>query len=184
MRHLFVGLPPWWDMKGWLRAILSREHHPLLQFIRYGLAGGLAMIANVLFFAVFIEWVFPIPAGAAPETASPTLQWGEIGEWIRDLGRDPRVANYVKANAVAFLAANVVAYVLNFKWVFESGRHSRGLEIILFLGVSFFSFLLGTALASVLVGSYGLNEYLAKAGDIVAAILINYVCRKFLIFKH
>ncbi len=142
------------------------------------------MAANVLFFAVFIEWVFPIPEGVSPETPPPTLQWGEMGAWLRDLGRDPRVANYVKANVVAFLAANVVAYVLNFKWVFESGRHSRGLEITLFFAISSVSFLLGTALASVLVGSYGINEYVAKAGDIVAAILINYVCRKFIIFKQ
>lgn len=183
MRRLFAGVPPWWDVKGWLRAILSRDPHPLLQFIRYGLAGGLAMLANVLFFALCIEWVFPIPAGADPDTMSPPFLWGEMSSWLRDLIRDPRVANYVKANVVAFLAANVVAYVLNFKWVFESGRHSRGLEITLFFAVSFVSFLLGTALASVLVGSYDVNEYVAKAGDVVAAILINYVCRKFFIFK-
>ncbi|MEX2608115.1 MAG: GtrA family protein [Kiritimatiellia bacterium] len=184
MRRHFAGLPPWRDVKGWLRAILSRDPHPLLQFIRYGVAGGLAMVANVLFFAVCIEWVFPIPEGADPETVTASFQWGELGPWLRDLGRDPRVANFVKANAAAFLAANAVAYVLNFKWVFESGRHSRGLEITLFLTVSFISFLLGTALASVMVGSYGMNEYVAKAGDVVAAILINYVCRKFLIFKQ
>lgn len=184
MRCLFEGLPPWWDVKGWLRAILSRERHPVLQFIRYGLAGGVAMLANVVLFAVCIEWIFPIPDSVAPETTSLTPQWNEIGNWLRELSRDPRVANFVKANSVAFLAANGVAYVLNFKWVFESGRHSRGMEITLFLTVSFISFLMGTALASVLVGSYGVNKYSAKAGDIVSAILMNYVCRKFFIFKQ
>jgi hypothetical protein len=42
----FSGLPRLWDVKGWLRAILSREPHPLLQFIRYGIAGVGGMAAN------------------------------------------------------------------------------------------------------------------------------------------
>jgi putative flippase GtrA len=184
MRPTVLGLPPWWDVKGWLRAILSRNPHPFLQFIRYGLAGVLAMLANLVFFAISIEWIFPIPEVAPTETLPLQEQGGEVISWLRELTRDPRVTNYVRANVVAFLMANVVAYVLNFKWVFESGRHSRAVEIILFFLVSLIAFLLGTALASVLVGSYGINEYLAKAGDIVAAILINYVCRKFLIFKQ
>jgi putative flippase GtrA len=98
------------------------------------------------------------------------------------MGDDPRVLNYFRCNLVAFLFSNGVAYVLNFKWVFRSGRHSRHLEILLFFGVSFVSFLLGTAVASVLVSGFGLHEYIAKLGDVIAAVLINYVCRKFLIF--
>ncbi|MDF3127717.1 GtrA family protein [Kiritimatiellaeota bacterium B1221] len=179
-----AGLPRLWDVKGWLYAILSREQHPLLQFIRYGLAGVAAMVANLIAFGVCIQWVFPVPADALAEWEP--LSGGATGivDWMRQIGRDPQVASYVKANTVAFLASNVVAYILNFKWVFQSGRHSRQVEVILFFAVSLFSFLIGTAIASVMVGSFGWNEYVAKISDVVFAILINYLCRKFLVFQN
>lgn len=180
----FTGLPRLWDVKGWLRAILSREPHPLLQFIRYGIAGVAAMAANLLFFWLCMEWVFQAPPVAGSDTQQlPESLW-QLGAWLAEMGNDPQVAAYVKSNTVAFLMANAVAYVLNFKWVFQSGRHSRHLEILLFLGVSLFAFVIGTAVASVLVGTYGINEYIAKMSDIVFAILINYLCRKYLVFQN
>lgn len=178
------GLPRLWDVKGWLRAILSREPHPLLQFIRYGIAGVAAMAANLFFFWLGIYVLFSSPgmetATAVPLPTTP----GELGAWLSAMGEDPAVAAYVKANTLAFLAANLVAYVLNFKWVFQSGRHARHLEILLFFAVSLFAFVIGTGVASVMVGSYGINEYVAKISDIVFAVLINYLCRKFLVFQN
>ncbi|MGA0334011.1 MAG: GtrA family protein [Kiritimatiellia bacterium] len=179
----FSGLPPLWNVKGWLLAILSHERHPLLQFIRYGIAGVAAMLANVLFFWVGIHLLFPVSPEVLQTVESAGREWTGIRDWLSSLAHDPEVAAYVKANTLAFLTSNVVAYLLNFKWVFEGGRHSRHLEIILFFAVSLFSFVLGTAIASVMVGSYGINEYVAKCSDVVAAILINYLCRKFLVFK-
>jgi putative flippase GtrA len=175
----FSGLPKLWDVKGWLKAILSREPHPLLQFIRYGIAGVAAMIANVGFFVICSRWIFVNPDGAS----STPVEFTGLVNWLSEMGQDPRVANYVKANVVAFLTSNVVAYILNFKWVFQSGRHSRHLEIFLFFLVSLISFVIGTAVASILVGSFGVHPYIAKGSDIVFAILINYLCRKFLVFK-
>jgi putative flippase GtrA len=175
----FSGLPKLWDVKGWLLAILSREKHPLLQFIRYGIAGVAAMVANLVFFVLCIRWVFI----SSDVVTSLPVEFTGLGNWLSDMRQDPRVGNYVKANAVAFVMSNVVAYVLNFKWVFESGRHSRHVEIFLFFSVSLFSFVIGTAVASILVGNFGVHDYIAKMSDVVFAILINFVCRKFLVFK-
>ncbi|WFB35341.1 GtrA family protein [Kiritimatiellota bacterium B12222] len=180
----FSGLPPLWDVKGWLRAILSREQHPLLQFIRYGISGVAAMAANVLAFWICIQWFYPASPDVANELEMMTGGVGGISQWWSTMRHDPQVAAYVKANTVAFLLSNIVAYVLNFKWVFQGGRHSRQVEILLFFVVSLFSFVLGTAMASVLVGSFGVHEYVAKISDVVFAILINYLCRKFLVFKN
>ncbi len=183
MRLDFAGLPRLWDLKGWLYAILSREQHPLLQFIRYGIAGVAAMGTNILAFWICIQWIFPMPADAVADLEPLTGGVSGMADWVRKMGSDPQVLSYIKANTVAFLASNVVAYILNFKWVFQSGRHSRHVEILLFFSVSLLSFLLGTAIASVMVGSFGINEYLAKISDVVFAILINYLCRKFLVFQ-
>lgn len=183
MKGLLKDLPPLWDLKGWLQAILSRKQHPVLQFLRYGIAGVAAMAANILVFAICIRWIFPIP----PESPSGLEPFPsdimKVGSWLIDMARDVRVANFVKSNAVAFVLANTVAYVMNFKWVFQSGRHSRQMEVLLFFSLSLFSFVIGTSVASLMVGTFGVNEYIAKGSDVVFAILINFICRKFLVFK-
>jgi len=177
-KGLLAGLPALWDLPAWWRAVFSRRKHPVLQFVRYGLAGVAAMAANLGAF-VFCELVvFPVPL----EAEARELSWSDIGQLIEILRNDIRVANFIKSNVVAFLAANTVAYVLNFLWVFESGRHSRTLEIFLFLTVSLLSFILGTLLASIAINQ-GIHTYIAKGADVITAILVNYVCRKFLVFK-
>ncbi len=183
MRDLFQGLPGLFDLRGWFQGVFSQDPHPVFQFIRYGLAGVAAMAANVLFFALSEWFLFPVGEAGEADVLSFPSRWSELGPWLSEMGSNERVLNYVKCNVVAFLMANVVAYILNFRWVFESGRHSRHVEILLFFAVSFVAFVIGTALAGLMVGSFGMNEYLAKIGDIVSAILINYICRKFLIFK-
>jgi len=184
MRALFRGLPPWYDVPGWFRAVFSRDAHPFLQFVRYGVAGVLAMATNVVVFALAEHLVFPVASAGEAEVLSLPDRWGEVGSWLGEMGENERVLNYARCNVIAFLGANIVAYVLNFMWVFQSGRHARHIEIFLFLGVSFVAFLVGTALAGVLVGNFGVNEYVAKMGDVAAAVLLNYVCRKFLIFQN
>jgi putative flippase GtrA len=172
------GLPGLWNLPAWCKAVFSRQQHPVLQFLRYGLAGVAAMVTNLAVFIWCEQILFPVP-----ETAEAAeLSWSTAGQLFSILREDLRVANFVKSNAVAFLVANTVAYVLNFLWVFESGRHSRSIEVMLFFGVSLASFTLGTVLASLLV-NHGVHPYPAKGADILTAVLVNYVCRKFLIFK-
>lgn len=178
IRDLLSGLPPVWNLPAWWREVFSRREHPVLQFLRYGIAGVAAMAANLGAFLLCEQFLFPVP----PESEAVQLNWGDLGNMLAILQEDIRVANFFKSNAVAFVSANLVAYVLNFLWVFQSGRHSRSLEIVLFFGVSLASFVLGTLLASIAVNQ-GMNAYLAKGADVVTAILVNYGCRKFLIFK-
>lgn len=140
------------------------------------------MASDLLVFFLANTFLFPI--GVAAEGVSrPLADYPSLLGWLQALLSDPRVANYLKCNLLAFLFSNAVAYLLNVKWVFRAGRHRRHLEIILFLLVSVVSFLLGSALGAYLVGRFGMNEYFAKGGNIAAAILMNFVCRKFLVFK-
>ncbi len=140
------------------------------------------MASNVLAFFLAEALFFPIELQGGQTISFPSSP-GEVASWFQEMGQDPNVLNYTRCNVVAFVLGNIVAYWMNFKWVFQAGRHSRAVEISLFLLVSFISFVIGTFLAGVLVGSYGINEYLAKIGDILAAIMINYVARKFWVFK-
>lgn len=175
-------MPPLREWRQWLAWAASHDTHPLIQFIKYGIAGGFALFTDLLFFTLANLYLFPIDQGMGP--VSPLEGGlGSFFSWSRTLLSDPSVVNYIRCNTVGFLTSNVVAYLLNVKWVFRGGRHRKHLEVTLFLLVSFISFLVGTALGAMLVGSLGWNEYLAKAGNVVAAVLINYVCRKFIVFQ-
>ena len=128
---------------------------------------------------IFCERVFfQVPV----EAEALKIRFENITSLFSLTKNDPQVVQFIKCNVVAFLGANVLAYVLNFMWVFERGRHSRSLEIILFLSVSFFSFVVGTLLASVALHK-GVHLYVAKSADIVTAIFVNYACRKWIVFK-
>lgn len=178
VRVLLAGLPALWDLPGWCRALFSKRKHPVLQFLRYGLAGVLAMAVNLGVFIFCERVLFPVPEDAV----AVQLTWSHLDHLLTILREDIRVANFVKSNALAFLLANIVAYALNFLWVFESGRHNRSLEIVLFFGVSLISFFMGTLLASLAI-NHGVHTYVAKAADVLTAVLVNFVCRKCIIFK-
>ncbi|MCC5847986.1 MAG: GtrA family protein [Verrucomicrobia bacterium] len=175
-------IPPIREWRQWLAWAASHDAHPLIQFLKYGIAGGLALFTDVFFFTLSNLFLFPIDPGAT-SLEMPSGGFGEWVEWMRIMRADPSVINYVRCNIIGFLFSNVVAYVLNVKWVFRGGRHPKHMEMFLFLLVSFVAFLLGTAIGAFLVGTFGLNEYLAKAGNVVAAILINFVFRKFVVFQ-
>ncbi len=156
-----------------IRLAASHDAHPLVQFLKYGIAGGFALLTDLVVFTLANLYLFPI--GEAGPAAMPDL--------LHSLQSDPRVLNYLRCNLLAFVFSNLVAYVLNLKWVFRGGRHSRHLEITYFLLASFVAFLLGSLIGAFLLGALGWNEYLAKAGNVVGAVLINFLCRKYLIFK-
>jgi len=94
-----------------------------------------------------------------------------------------RGRNAIVANTFAFLISNFVAYLLNIWFVFRSGRHHRLVELGLFYAVSGVSFVIGTSLMGWLILHFGMMTTLAFGGNIIAAILINFVMRKFVIFK-
>lgn len=153
-------LPPVSDLASWRGYILSQDTHPFFQFVKYGVAGGMAFVVDYGLFWIFESFFFPVAKG--------------------DEGRS---FNFYLASAPGFFLANLVAYLLNVRFVFRAGKHKKHIETILFLAVSFVSAVLGLALGAWLVGAYpNLNAYVAKLGGIVTSVLINYVCRKFVIF--
>jgi len=156
-----------------LRMAASHEAPPWIQFLKYGIAGGFALLTDLIVFTLANLYLFPIGEGEA-------LGFRDL---LHSLGSDPRVINYLRCNLLAFVFSNVVAYFLNVKWVFRGGRHRRHLEITLFLLASFAAFVLGSLIGAFLLGALGWNEYFAKAGNVVGAVLINFLCRKFIVFK-
>jgi len=148
----------------------------LIQFIKYAFAGGVATLTHIMIFHLCAWKLFP------------ALQDKDHFVRLLHIRLDPldeslRAKNSMIDNALAFLIANMVAYILNVVWVFEAGRHPFIVEISLFYAVSGISTLIGTALMGFLIKRFSVLTTYAFGTNIVAAVMINYAVRKFFIFQ-
>lgn len=94
--------------------------------------------------------------------------------------------DYRIANAAAWLASVIFAYVTNKIWVFES--HTRGFSDILkefgaFIGSRILSGLFDMGFLILAVEWLGMNEWLAKIIDGVVVVVLNYIFSKLLVFR-
>ena len=163
-------------LDGIWRQFTSREHGHLVQFIKYGIAGGIATVVHTALFFLFAWKVLPSLTADDPVARLFKISASPISDSVRawHAGVD---------NAIAFLFSNFVVYVINIAWVFEAGRHSRWKEIGMFYGVAGISVLIGIGLQSFLIRSFGINTTYAFGAMVLVCLLINYAMRKFFIFK-
>ena len=157
------------DLKVVLSRIRARDVPPLVQFGVYGICGGLATVV-FLSLTVYLSYhVFPAMDGMIVD-----------GKPITD---DLRAHNLLINNTIAFLAANVVAYVTNILFVFKTGRHHPVMEFLYFTAGSGVSFILSQFAGPWLVHHYGLPTWVAIITNVSASVLLNFAIRKFFVFK-
>ena len=94
-----------------------------------------------------------------------------------------RKRNFLLNRTITAVFSNLTAYLLNRWFVFTPGRHSRGRELGLFYTVAVVSFVLGTAVSFGLIAAFGVSTTVANLANLVVAVLINYACRKFIVFN-
>ncbi|MBU0677037.1 MAG: GtrA family protein [Verrucomicrobia bacterium] len=163
-------------MKKILIQFTRREAHPVIQFIKYGLAGGAATFVDVVLFFLFAWKVFPALTQDEMIVRLFHLNVALVDEAIRS-------RNYLIIKVIVFIFSNFTAYVLNVLWVFHPGKHDRKTEIMLFYVVSTVSYAIGTAIGWGLIQFAHQSTSVAYVINLVAAVLINYAGRKFLVFK-
>jgi len=154
----------------------GRQHSPLVQFIKYAIAGGIATGVSIFIFYACALTLLPALSQHDPVIRLLGLHPVVISDAIR-------ARNSLLANGITFIFANLAAYLINIFWVFESGRHNRVLEFLLFYAVSGVSFVIGSALIGYLIEHYGMLTTQAFGANILVSLMINYVLRKCLIFK-
>src|SRR5215467_7829690 len=148
----------------------------LFQFIKYGISGCIAVAINVLIFHLAAWKIF-----FALQPDDWFIRFFKLP--IQELDSTTRSRNSMKANVIAFMFSNLVAYLLNIYWVFVHGRYSWIVEIILFYVVSGFAMMIGTVLMGFLIRQFGMLTTYAFGSNIFTAVMINYVMRKFVIFS-
>lgn len=151
------------------RALMSRNSHPLLQFLKYGLCGVLAALAHNSVMATLSLTLFPAGKGMVVDGAV-------ISETLRS-------HHLVLNNALAWPFGTIVAYWLNIRFVFTPGRHSRLVEMILFWIVSAIGFFPGAYVVHWLAEDLSLPSTVAQLGFVFTSVAVNFLTRKFVIFK-
>src|ERR1035437_5999692 len=110
-------------MAGIWKQFTQRKASPLIQFIKYAICGGGAVTVHVIVFFL-LAWLI-IPALNAEDILVKLchLSCAPISDAIR-------ARNAMINNVLAFLLSNLVAYILNIIWVFESGRRYPPLDLV------------------------------------------------------
>jgi putative flippase GtrA len=163
-------------MQTLLSQFTGRQHSPLVQFIKYAIAGGIATVVHIILF--YAGAVMLMPALSPGDPVAKLLHLH-----VPLLTDDIRARNYTIDYVVAFIFSNLTAYLINIFWVFESGRHNRVREIFYFYVVSGVSTVIGVSLADFLIHHFGMMTTFAFASNAVVSLLINYALRKHFIFK-
>jgi putative flippase GtrA len=163
-------------MRKFLRQFKGRQHGPLVQFIKYAIAGGIATAVHVFLFYFCALKVLPALNQHDVLAGLLHLRVATVSDAIR-------ARNSVIDNVIAFIFSNLTAYLINIVWVFESGRHHRVVEIGFFYLVSGISTLIGSALQYFLIRRFGIMTTVAFGANVVVSLLINFVLRKYAVFK-
>jgi putative flippase GtrA len=152
------------DLKTIISRVNSRETHPVIQFIKYAISGVLALSLHILIFTLLVRFFYP---KLSDLSSSP---------WDRALAS-------FEPTAIAFIIVNAFVYWLNTRWVFTPGRHSPVMEFLYFTLVNMPGAMAGSLGQAALINFLNWHPLVAMIGFIVPNVLINFVCRKFFIFK-
>ena len=159
-----------------IQQFTGRQHTPWVQFIKYAIAGGIATGVHICIFYACALLLLPALSQQDPVIKLLGLHPVVISDAIR-------ARNSMFDNGIAFIFSNLTAYLINIVWVFESGRHDRVLEILMFYAVSGVSLVIGSGLMGWLINHCGVLTTLAFGANILASLMINFILRKCVIFK-
>jgi len=154
----------------------GRQHGPLVQFIKYAIGGLVATMVHVCLFYCFALKLMPALNQRDMLAVILKLHVAPVSDVIR-------ARNSVIDNGFAFVFSNLTAYLINIAWVFEPGRYNRVLEISFFYLVSGVSILIGSVLMGSLIDRFGVMTTIAFGANVFVAMLLNFVLRKYVIFK-
>ena len=146
------------------------------QIFKYGVIGILATAINIAVAELFAAYVWPC-------LGADDVFVKYLGFASTALADAERATRAVSCNLVGFFVANVVCWLLNRRYVFTPGRHNWLVEYALFLAGSGFAILCGSALIWALVRFYGMQTTYSFAINVMASVMVNFLVRKFFVFR-
>jgi putative flippase GtrA len=165
-------------MKHILKQFFQREAHPFIQFIKYGISGCTASAIDIILFYVLCIWI--IPAIGSNDVMLKILPF-DIP--VADISDNTRAFRFALNSVISFIFSNGTSYLMNIIWVFERGKHKWYVELLLFYSASGISIVIGTLIGSLAIKYFGATTTVSFIAKAVAALMLNFICRKFIIFK-
>ncbi|MCF7817834.1 MAG: GtrA family protein [Kiritimatiellales bacterium] len=161
-----------------LSSFLRRKDGLSGQLVKYILCGGVAVAVDTFVFYLLAWLVFPCLRQSDP--MARLIEW--VGFSVQEVGADELKRNYWIIKGFCFLCSNIVVYVLNVLFVFNTGRHRKPMEILLFFGSSLFQFFF-IWLGGILITLFKWEVTYANIAMLTTSLLVNFVVRKKLVFK-
>jgi len=164
-------------MEDIIQQFFQRDAGPLVQFIKYGIAGGIATSVDIVVFYLFAWKIIP-----ALRPDDPVVK--RLKLTVKPITEKQRSFRFILITAIAFIFSNFTAYIINILWVFTPDPDkSKWLELAQFYAVSGASVFLGTAIGWVMIKWFHMSTTASYVCKMIAALMINFVGRKFFIFK-
>ena len=117
---------------------------------------------------------FTVPAGTVKQA------------WISFVKPMAKAGTYrgkVIATAAGFSVANVFCWLMNRAFVFRPGKFAWHVEFALFYGAAALATLIALVVQSALIRFAGMTTSFAAILEIVVSFFVNFVTRRFFIFK-
>ena len=168
-------------MREAVRRFLSHDCGPFAQFVKYGAIG---VAATCVQFAVFYALAATcLRCLTADDTAVRLL--GLPGAEFT--GAEPWYASRWflagVATAVGFVFANIFCWLMNRAFVFRPGKFAWHVEFALFYGAAALATVIALVVQSALIRFAGTTTSFAAILEIVVSFFVNFVTRRFFIFK-
>lgn len=141
----------------------------LLQLTIYGFCGVLATVVSVGQIVILSKTIIPAYEGMIVN-----------GQVIDDA---LRARNLLINNTIAFLTTNVFVYFINILLVFKQGRHHPLLEFLFFTLINAISFIISQIAGPWLVHQFGIATNIAIFSNTFFSAIVNFLARKFFVFK-
>ena len=151
----------------------------MLQFVKYAIVGVIATIINIVVAELCAAWAWP----CLTETDLFVRHFGLLGFEPSDVPEAVRAVRAVYCNLVGFAVANFVCWLLNRKFVFTPGRHHWFVEFLLFFAGSALAIGCGSLVIYGLIRFFGFETTWSFVVNVVVSVLVNFVVRKFFVFK-
>ncbi len=153
---------------------LSKAKYILIA--RYLLVGIISLIANGVFFFTFSIFVFPIVLGY--KTIYTILDLTPpVGLTVATTSR-----NMIINNVIAFLGGNLVSYIMNANWVFQSRQHHVFKEFFLFYAGASIAIAVGSGAMMISNHIFHLGIVVSYYISLLVAGISNFIIRKKVIF--
>jgi putative flippase GtrA len=161
-----------------LAAFLHRKDCLYSQLVKYALCGGISVAVDQITFYLLAWLAFP-----ALRLTDPVARLiSAMGFTVQEVSEPQLKTNFWIIKIFCFILSNSVVYVLNILFVFRSGKHSRGIEMIMFFGFSLLQFVY-IWMSIVLISKYGWEVTYANISMLLVGIASTYFIRKKIIFK-